>query len=181
MMKKLLIFMLVLGMASLASATLQISVNDINNPDDPLSLTEGSHTLDIWTDADIKTGIGEVFYALAGLSDLGIAGGTLTNSEWWGCFIYDDAAGSGIAVPSGDNGVFGGMFTSSTTQTIPAGSRIFDGINLTYDGQITTLTLYEINGDTGELIRTMDTVNLVPEPATIALLGLGGLLLRRRK
>lgn len=39
-------------------------------------------------------------------------------------------------------------------------------------------TVYLLNGETMEI---MDTATIVPEPITIALLGLGGLFLRRRK
>jgi hypothetical protein len=40
--------------------------------------------------------------------------------------------------------------------------------------------LYDSAGTTGTVLGT-ETIQVIPEPATIALLGLGGLLLMRRR
>jgi hypothetical protein len=179
-MKKLLIFVLVVGMASMANAVLQISVDDFNNPDVPLKLAAGTHTLGIWTTTDISAGVGEVYYTLFGLNTLDIHGGVTCFPTEPGLLIYDDAYGTGIQVGAGNNGVFGYVSTTGVVATFPANSRLFDGINLTYSGEEIAFYLYEIDGDTGELITLLDSVQ-PPEPATITLLGLGGLLMRRRK
>jgi hypothetical protein len=55
MMKKVLVLLLVFGLASVANATLQISVNGVQNPADSDITLEPSQEviLDIWTDADL--------------------------------------------------------------------------------------------------------------------------------
>jgi hypothetical protein len=60
---------------------------------------------------------------------------------------------------------------------IEAGDHILIHIVGVSEGT-TTLNLYDSDGET---ILDQCTIAVIPEPATIALLGLGGLLLRRRK
>jgi hypothetical protein len=193
MMKKLLVLLMVLGMASLATAqlTLQISVDGEKEPvNSEIFITEipsGHLVLDIWTTADISDADGhQGSYALLGTVLKGtISGGDITNADWWGCAIVDDAAGAGVIVPEGDNGVYGAIATTTTTQVIPAGSTIFNWIDFHCEGGPgdAIITLYEFDGDTGDLLGVLDQVIIhqIPEPITMALLGLGGLFLRRRK
>jgi hypothetical protein len=187
-MKKLLVLALVLSMATMASAalTLQLSVNGDKEPlDSMIVVTEvpsGILTLDIWTTAMIAPGIGEGYFAvLAQTQGASIMGG-YTNFPG-DMAIYDDAAGSGLLVPEGMNGPFGAIGLA-VSASIAAGSTLFDGIIFHCEGMGDVIvSLFEINGDTGEIIAPLDSVVIhqIPEPLTLGLLGLGGLFLRRRK
>ena len=183
-MKKLLTLMLVLGMASLANAalTLQISVDGNLEPVDSEIYVIPSETiyLDIWTTADITPGVGEGYYALAcSTADATISGGVVNFPGEPGLSIEDDPVGVGIPVPAGHNGVWG-MIALSTVSEIPAGTILFNeiGFHCEWAPNDVMVTLYD--ADTMEILDTV-TIHQIPEPATMALLSLGGLLLLRRR
>lgn len=184
-MKKLLILMLVLAMTSMASALLQLSVNgDMDPTDSEYNVTPSDHlTLDIWTTTAISAGSGEGYYALAcTTADGTISGGAaqIIQSDLT-LTIADDAVGNGyVPLQSGDNGVYGSIF--STGGTIPANAVIFDEIDFHCESTTDVLVyLIEVTA-MWELGQVYDSVLIhQPEPMTIALLGLGGLFLRRRK
>jgi hypothetical protein len=166
MMKKLLILMLVFGITSAANATvLSWSVDDI-------TITIGdSAVVQLVSDDDLAYAakwVGQepstfaVIDSIVGLANAGdapvIKDPTLTvYPGWWTVEALD------FEPPS----------------TIAPGAQ--------YDVTITGLALgtYLIDSDsygTGGGFNDVLTINVVPEPMTIALLGLGGLfLLRRRK
>jgi hypothetical protein len=162
-MKKFLILMLVLGMTSSAIATLTLV------PDDLLLYPGATGTIQVVSDVD---------------------GG-------YGCWIgldnfiaadYDgDPTFTALGNPNGDSIMprydalwYGEIIVSSLDPSNPilAGAHInvnFVGINAE---AITTLYLYASDG-----VTLLDSSSIFwPEPTTIAMLGLGGLfLLRRRK
>jgi hypothetical protein len=190
-MKKLLTLMLVLGMTSLASAALNISVDGVDHPVDSEIILDVSQTviLDVWSDIDIAPG-GEgenQYWVLAcqtscGLITNGVAVLAGGHADWYFDGPYDDAVGVGIAgLPEGENGVVG--YIATLGEPIPAGT-LFDEIIFhceSLNGP-TVVTLYECDSG-GVVIGVWDTVTIhqIPEPASMLLLGLGGLLLRRRK
>jgi len=182
-MKKLLVLALVLSMATMANAGLQISVGGVQDVTEAevTLVPSGELVLDIWTDAQIETGIGEGYFAmLASMQGGTIAGGI---PAVWSILLYDDALGNGIMVPEGHNGVFGVVATPPAT-VFPAGMTLIDGIMFHCEGPGDVIvTLFALDGDTGELLGILDTVvvHQIPEPITMTLLGLGGLFLRRRK
>lgn len=186
-MKKLCVLMLVLGLASLANAQLQISVH--NNPAggenwDPMNPEASQITLlpgqtlllDIWTTTDIYSGVGEGYFVLGVLPSSGtLAGG---NS------LYPDDAQyySGLGNDYLPNGEQGDLLAIGTfrTETSPITGTLVNQILFTCAGVgDAVINLYETDWTTPTLLDSV-TIHQIPEPMTITLLGLGGLLLRRR-
>jgi hypothetical protein len=170
-MKKLLVLMLVLGMASWANATLAI----INN---------GDGTVDIECDVTLTTS--DYIYAtlVIDVTEGTVSGGAIEsslvsgNGDTWQLGIGDDAEGYYYPVPSGMNGVY--MNELIYTGTFASGTTLFEGIDVTLSDSSGTIYVYIIPEDFSNY-GTMDDSLLIPEPMTIALLGLGGLFLRRRR
>ena len=186
-MKKLLILMLVLGLTSIAGAALQISIDGDFHPEDSTIILDVSDTviLDIWSTVPIiPAGEGEGMWALACDTACAIiAGGSVVISHAdWAIGIEPDPAGAGIPLPEGHNGVMGYIYTFG--EPIPADTAIYDEIVFhceSLNGP-TPVSLYQLD-DEGGIVGIWDTVTIhqIPEPASMLLLGLGGLLLRRRK
>jgi hypothetical protein len=168
-MKNLLVVLAVLAVATVANANLTLSVVGQN--------------LSISTDTAIAAGGGlETYYALVVPTASGtLSGGSpaiaLTDAGW-DVAVYNDAVNTGgIPVPTGTNGVWGEFFT--TGGAIPQGALIS---GVTYAGKTPVVaTLYAVNGSDWSLGAQLSQVNITPEPATMVLLGIGGLLFARKK
>ena len=210
-MKKLLVLMLVLCLVPMASAVLQISVNGVLNPVDSEITLHPSETLtlDIWT-TTVMSAAGSTLWALtvqpvatiAGGSYVGPAG-TYTDPEEG---VIDNFKGvtfsniNGLVLPVGENGIQGTITIWKSGEildgdgnpfvppqyypTIPLNTVLFGGIMFHCETQPgdAFVHLYTINNTTGAYtLRDTVIVHQIPEPATIMLLCLGGLLLRRKK
>lgn len=178
-MKKLLVLMMVLGIASAANAALLISVDGVVDPPDTEVTIMPSDTvvIDIWGDG--QTGMGDFFLGI------GVGGpGTLdvTNAVilYPGTDVgiaegepgYAPYIGPGVDVP-----FYMVTLTDLAVPPTPLEGTLVDEILLHCDGpEDVLIVLTDIDG------IVLDTqVIHQPEPMTIALLGLGGLFLRRRK
>jgi hypothetical protein len=178
-MKKLFALMLVFGMASMASAALQISVGGVQEPHDTDIWLMPSETivLDIWTQNTIPVGGApeEGTYALV-CGPLGTISGGVNVSPEPSVYIYP-YTGTGVA----------GIWTSLTVfNEIPGGSTIIDDIVFHCEdiGDVLIELIYDPVYPIYGVSAVVDSVIIhqIPEPATMALLSLGGLfLLRRRK
>jgi hypothetical protein len=185
MMKKFLCLILLVGLCSSASALLQISVGGDPDPVDSEIILEPSDEiyLDIWNDETLTTTNTPVTLALVVNDDAGaISGGTInadiTNAA---IFVFDLSA---IPQPVGENlsGIWGGVTVFDGT--VASGTVLVDEILFHCEGPFEALIqLIQIDDSTGVPTGTIyDSVTIhQPEPMTIALLGLGGLFLRRRK
>ena len=150
-MKKLLILMLVLGMVSVASAdlTLSVSGNDV-------SVEADSMTADLYAAVSITGGS-------IGTFAVGDEGGTM-------CGYLAD--GTDVGLP---NGEIWALAIGVPPEVYQDGSWLTAVIS--YTGSA-TVNLWEMDDEYS--LTLLDSV-VVPEPMTLALLGLGGLFLRRRK
>ena len=200
-MKKLLALVLVLGMASIgmasvAGAALQISVHtnppgqetwDPMNPEDSLIEIMPSDTLmlDVYTAEDIPAFGGTAWALVVEVAQADISGGVLVFDSINNKIEGPTGDNPDVIPPAGLEGVWGSIFNMEFVP-IAAGTVFVDEIlfHCTNLGDA-TVSLYKTSS--GVQITEADlldrvVIHQIPEPMTMALLGLGGLgLLRRRR
>jgi hypothetical protein len=158
MMKKVLVFALVLGLAGIANATVSLVPSAATiNVGDTVTISVVSDTADNyggWLEL-VNNGIG----TFGDLMILPGAGADATKDfsfdPWW---------------------VFEGKSFNPAAPVV-AGNQFTIDFTASAEG-LASITLYEFDGATP--IQTVG-IDVVPEPMTLGLLGLGGLFLRRRK
>ena len=178
-MKKLLVIIMVLGMATATNAGLKISVNDVVDPQGDIVLNSSDTVkIDVWSDGQ-DIGDSPIYLAFAGPASIDLSGAInavnptsppfVTPPDWY----PEDMAG---------NVFIDVVIVAVPVPNLPAGV-IADGIVMHCDGlEDVLITLFRDARDIGGELLVMDTQIIhQPEPITIALLGLGGLFLRRRK
>ena len=168
-MKKMLVLLLVLGVAGMASATLSLATNAISLTvaDAPVTVAA---TLDAATAAQaVESVVGNYAVNITGIS-MSIAAGSGVDPGFVGISPVGGAYAGYVATNMGNPAGFG------------AGAEI---LLITIDGL--AVGTYDINiwntawsASSTDLEDTL-TVTVTPEPITMGLLGLGGLFLRRRK
>jgi len=166
-MKKLLVLALVLGMASLANATLVMSFD------------AGTSLVTVSTDAALGQGYNQLFAVVTDvgtLSDALVLNPPFNGSTYVGnidTLIASDWGG----FPAGKAGYAGNILVDTST-AIAAGTALF---TMKYAGPQTTAELV-LGDENFNYTGVASTVVVgVPEPATLAVLGLGALMLRRKK
>ncbi len=172
-MKKLLILMLVLGLTSAANAVQMISLNgrtDINEI--TIVAPSGQVTIDVYDDLVANPTDDFIVYLDIGLMSEGLY--TLSNPR------LGDGAGDFPATFG--QGTYGDYDDFEVNQAWAVGSDPVAGtiflVDLHCEGEGDVLVeLY----DAGSTLIDSAVIHQIPEPMTIALLGLGGLFLRRRR
>jgi hypothetical protein len=181
MMKKLLAVILVLGMASLAHADLVLTINGEIAPDEiwltgpsdmfeiDVEIAEGHDLLGVTAAVRLSNGQGELL------------GGEIYPDIGWMFPIYT-MAGSGSSQLEFTGGNFGAATPGPTTIMYGLMFHCLEETDVVIDLIITGSTTQDGQTVPVDTIEDSIIVHQIPEPMTVALLGLGGMfLLRRRK
>ena len=174
-MKKLLILSLVLGVASLASAGLSLTADGvIQDPAAPIELQPSDTImLGIYSDVEGQQGDTGQYDALLVITDIALG-------AWTGVAQLGPAAIPGaVAIPHADGDPSLALLINSDgipTTYAPAGLGGEFEFHCEGEGDVVVLLVDLVTG-----AETPFLIKQTPEPATMGLLALGGLFLRRRK
>jgi hypothetical protein len=185
-MKRLMMVTLVIAMASVANASFVITVNGVV-PDGPVILPSDGHVdIGIWGDGDYWVPLGGFYLGISAgdPASLNIDNAViLSPGEIGNISLYDN---SYIAEWCRINNPFVGIWPHFPYE-VPSGSRMLvDQIDfytpIQYPCDITVALIDGEDAPYAGMEAAYDTQVLrTPEPATVALLGLGGLAILRKR
>ncbi|MBN1817309.1 MAG: PEP-CTERM sorting domain-containing protein [Sedimentisphaerales bacterium] len=163
MMKKLLALVLVLGMAGIASAGFVVT-----GPDRDLMPGEAFQLIVSGMVADVGAGLSGGIYGPvdAESADVLVAAGNLGSVNYYPEYGGWDFVVGDVPDASNENNPADGNWIIFNFAPAPEGEHFFD--------------IYDYGFSFSEPITSV-RVNVIPEPMTLGLLGLGALFLRRRK
>ena len=181
MMKNVLIVLTVLAMASVANAAMMISVNGVIDPPDSTITLRPSEIAVIDIHGNGATPPNAFFLGVSvrnmGLLSVDKAVVLYTGNK---AAIYMEDNPDDVATPLGiDNPFVHLELTDVSTNPPPLTGLLANLIEFHCTGQPgdVLLKLFDVDGN----LMDSQIIHQIPEPITFALLGLGGLFLRRRK
>jgi hypothetical protein len=192
-MKKLLVVLMVLSMVSMANAALTINVDGLNPEDSVVNLLPSQTAMISLTGDGLTPGPTDLYLVSQGLGT--ISGGVRiypgSMSEGPRAATEPELASLGAAGIQTSNALFM-LFADGGDPPAPLAGLLVDEVLFHCDGQPGDVTLsllnltWVYNEETegyDPVVTVYDTqvIHQIPEPFTMALLGLGGLFLRRRK
>jgi hypothetical protein len=188
-MKKFVVLLLILGMASLASAwTMKISVDGCVDPEDTTITLAPSDTalidIHVCDNENWPSGGKAAHLALSGTAGITWDIESEDYYAWEQTTVSDSTEtyaapiAEYLGVPISQTLLIT-VVDSSDPFTDPLG-KVLDGLIFHCDGE-GDVTLILLDFDTAATLDTQVIHQVIPEPMTVLLLGLGGLLLRRRR
>jgi len=172
-MKKILVLMLVLGLATAANATMSLTIQDV-----PSSMEVDDSAVIAINDSVGYVSGDDLYFVLVADTGLATISGGSVMADTQDTSILGTATGIGYDGTLGDG--IGGYVGSTGGTAFGPGDYIYD-IDLAADAQ-GTVTVYLLTTVDFAEWTTADSaeVTITPEPITLALLGLGGLFIRRK-
>jgi len=171
-MKKLLILALVLGFASMASATIMLSLDGALDVEEITIAPSDWVTIDIYDDGQC---VPPDYLCYLDIGMISEGGYSLANARLGPAAGDFPASYNMYQLNDWDEVEFNQAWAVGSTPT--AGAIFLVDLHCELKDVDVQVGLYDAGGT---LVDSM-VIHQIPEPATIALLGLGGLLLRRRK
>jgi len=181
-MKKLLVLLMVLGLVATANATIKLQVNGQDVGSDISLMPSDTITIGIYN-IDYVLMTNRNFPSYVDLSDLACFS---VNNLRLGAAHGDTLTDISYASYPGDD--YGEVtmnqnWNPATPSPVASGVIGLFNFHCELQPNVVVVTLYDYNAnhpDQGTPVQTL-TIHQIPEPITVALLGLGGLFLRRRK
>jgi len=164
-MKKLLVLTLIMGIASLATASLSLTIDGLQGETSTLDGAEVTGPVTI--NAVLFDSVTDYTLNVDVTGDLSLVTSTVEFEAGW-------LFGNGFTGGDPGDGALSAILSGGDFSPKAAGFGAFTGLGVV--GTQGEIRLSEIGSGTGAAVITV-----IPEPATLALLGLGALVLRRKK